>query len=144
MSYARVLLLLCAAAAGVHYWHHHESAVHFAPVVAAADDYGFVGLPPAQGQNADTVYVVAAVNCPHAAAQRADRLAEELRDEGIPVIRTDHVRFLAAGLDESTANRLNAIMTGPLPIVFVHGRAKSAATLDDVESEFRSSDGRDL
>jgi hypothetical protein len=115
-----------------------------AAVMADADENGFVDLPQAQGQNPDTVYVVAAVNCPHEAAQRADRLAKGLGDEGIPVIRTDNVGFSAPGLDASALRRLNAIMNGPLPIVFVRGRAKSSATLRDVESELHLSGGEKL
>lgn len=139
MNYLRVLLIVGAAGAGVHYWHQHESAVAVASVMASADVYGFVDLPPAQGQTPDTVYVVAAVNCPHEAAQRADRLAKELGARGVPVIRTSNVRFEGVGLDQAAISRLNVIMNGPLPIVFVRGRAKPAATLDDVEAEFKSS-----
>lgn len=142
MSYARVLLIAGAAAAGLHYWHQHQSAAAFASVMATADEYGFVDLPPAQGQSQDAVYVVAAVNCPHADAQRADRLAKELGEKGVPVIRTSNVSFSGVGLDRSAVDRLNVIMNGPLPIVFVHGRAKPAATLEDVEGEFRNSSGQ--
>ena len=140
MNAARVLLIVCAlGGGGVHYWHKHESAVALASVMASADENGFIDLPPARGQKLDAVYVVAAVNCPHEAAQRADRLAKELTDQGIPVIRTNNVSFSGRGLDESAVKRLNVVMNGPLPIVFVRGRAKSAASPEDVEAEFRSS-----
>jgi hypothetical protein len=139
MTPLRLLLVLCAMGAGLHFWHQHESAVARSSVMASADENGFVDLPPAQGQKSDTVYVVAAVNCPHEAAQRADRLARDLAREGIPVIRTNSVNFSGSGLDDSAIKRLNVVMNEPLPIVFVHGRAKSAATLDDVEAEFKSS-----
>lgn len=144
MNPVRVLLVIAAAGGGLHYWHQHQSALAAASVLATADENGFVDLPPAQGQNPDTVYVVAAVNCPHADAQRADRLAKDLGDKGIPVIRTGNVSFSGPGLDQAAINRLNVIMNGPLPIVFVHGKAKPAATLEDVEAEVRSSEGRNL
>ena len=138
MKFARVLLIVCAVGGAVHYWHKHEATVALASVMASADENGFIDLPPAQGQSPDNVYVVAAVNCPHEAAQRADRLTKELNDQGIPVVRTNNVGFSGRGLDEAAVKRLNIIMNGPLPIVFVHGRAKSAATLEDVQAEFRS------
>jgi hypothetical protein len=144
MNFARVLLIVGAAGGGVHLWHQHQSAVAFASVMASADEYGFIELPPAQGQNPDTVYVVAAVNCPHADAQRADRLARDLGDKGVPVIRTGNVSFSAVGLDKSAVSRLNVVMNGRLPIVFIHGKAKPAATLEEVEAEFRSSVGTKL
>ncbi|HTT06850.1 MAG TPA: hypothetical protein VMF64_16340 [Steroidobacteraceae bacterium] len=97
---------------------------------------------PVQDQSPDTVYIVAAVNCPRAAAQRADRLAKDLSDKGIPVIRTDHWSYHWNGVDRAAANdvarRLNAVGNGPLPIVFVRGRAKGAPTLDEVVAEFTS------
>jgi hypothetical protein len=135
MSFGKFLLIACALGVGVHYWNQHQAAVALASVMADADENGFITVPEPQGQNLDTVYIVAAVNCPHAAAQRADRLARELTAKGIPVIRTDSVSY-SGRLDEPTLRRLNVVMDGPLPIVFLHGRVKSAATLDDVEAEF--------
>jgi hypothetical protein len=144
MNSTQVLLIACAIGGGVHYWHKHQSAVALASVMASADENGFIDVPPAQGQNPDTVYVVAAVNCPHEAAQRADRLAKDLNDQGIPVVRVNNVSFSGPGLDESAVKRLNMVMNGPLPIVFVHGRAKPAATLEDVQAEVRSSGSQTL
>jgi hypothetical protein len=143
MNFARFLLFVAAAGVGLHYWHQHQAAVAISTAMASADANGFVELPPARGQNPDTVYVVAAVNCPHEAAQRADRLAKDLDDKGIPVVRTNNVGFTAVGVDQATVDRVRAIMDGPLPIVFVHGRAKSAPSLEDVEAEFRSSPSSD-
>ena len=139
MNFARFLLFVAAAGIGLHYWHEHEAAAALSTVMASADANGFVDLPPARGQNPDKVYVIAAVNCPHEAARRADQLAKDLGDEGIPVVRTNNVGFTAAGVDQSTVDRVRAILNGPLPIVFVHGRAKSAPSLEDVEAEFKSS-----
>ena len=34
--------------------------------------------------------------------------------------------------------RMNRIMNGPLPVVFVNGRAKSNPSLDEVVAEFRA------
>jgi hypothetical protein len=139
MNVACILLIGCALGGAIHYWNKHESAVALASAMASADENGFIDLPSPQGQNPDTVYVVAAVNCPHEAAQRADRLAKDLGDRGIPVIRTNSVYFSGVGVDAAAVKRLNVVMNGPLPIVFFHGRAKSAPTSEVVEAEFRSS-----
>ena len=48
------------------------------------------------------------------------------------------MNFSGPGLDEDAIRRLHVAMNGPLPIVFLHGKAKPAATLDDVEAEFAS------
>lgn len=140
LRFSKVLVAVGLAVCGVHYWHQHENAVALA---AAADENGFVDLP-VQGQSPDTVYIVAALNCPHEAAQRADRLAKDLGDKGIPVIRTNHWNFHWTGTDRSVADalakRLNAVGNGPLPIVFVRGWAKGAPTLDEVVAEYGQSD----
>ncbi len=136
MSLARVLVAVGAVAVGVHYVHRHSATSH-STIIAGSDENGFVTLPPAQGHDPSTVYVVAAVNCPHEAAQRANRLADDLSSKGIPVVRTSSVRFLGS-IDESAAKRMNAVMTGPLPIVFLNGKAKPGATLEDVEAEYKN------
>lgn len=138
MTLARILLAVVAIGTGAHYWDQHRAAVVTESILASGDDFGFIDLPRAQGQRSGTVYVVAAVNCPHEAAQRADRLAKDLIDEGIPTVRTDNVRFSSAALDKAALKRLHVVMTGPLPIVFVNGKAKPAAALEDVEEEYRS------
>ena len=47
-------------------------------VLASSDVNGFVEVPAPVNQDANTIYVVAAQNCPHAAAQQADQLAKQL------------------------------------------------------------------
>jgi len=134
MNVLRVLIIVGVLWGGLQYWNRHEAAVALA---AATDDNGFVDVPPVEGQNSDTIYVVAALNCPHEDAQRADRLAEQLRDKGISVIRTDSVNYHWSDADSSGAviDRVNTVMNGPLPLVFVRGRVRPAATLDQVMAE---------
>jgi len=137
MNTLRALIIVGIVCAGLQYWNRHQAALALA---AATDENGFLELPPTDGQKPDTVYVIAALNCPHEDAQRADRLAEELNGKGIPAIRTDHVNFQWTDVDTSAAHeyadRTNAVMNGRLPIAFVRGRAKSDATLDQVVAEF--------
>lgn len=65
--------------------------------------------------------VVAAENCPHEAAQRADRLTEEPSRSGIAVVRTHNASFSLNEPDSDSLERINAVMNGPLPVVFVRG-----------------------
>jgi hypothetical protein len=142
VKFLRLLLIVTSAACLVQYWHQHQSANASASVKAIADENGFIHMPPVEGQYPDTVYVVAARYCPLQAVQRAARLAQDLSDKGIPVVRATSVRFAPVGLvalDDSAVNRVNGIMSARLPIVFVHGKAKAAATPEEVEAEFRSS-----
>jgi hypothetical protein len=136
-----IQLVLVAAVAGgaYHYWNkRQEASAEVAAGESSADSpRGFVALPPVSGENANVVLIVAAENCPEEAAQRADRLADDLTHQGVPVSRVHTVSFQIAGNDMSIANRVTSVMNGELPIVFVHGKAKSNPTLEDVAAEYR-------
>jgi len=138
----RLLLMVALAVWGIQHWHQHHSLDASASVLPSADSNGFVHMPPVEGQQPDTVYVFAGRHCSQAAARRALQLAQDLNDEGIPVVRTISVRFVPVGLvvlNDSGVHRVNAILSARSPIVFVHGKAKGAATLEEVEAEFRTS-----
>ena len=138
MNVIRALIVIGIAGGGYTYWKQHVA--NHVPVEAGStiSESGFASLPPVDGQDSRTVFVVAAQNCPHEEAQRADRLAEDLSRSGIPVRRTDEVHFSFTGEpDSGTMERINRIMNGPLPIVFVDGRAKSNPSLDEVLAEFK-------
>jgi len=105
-----------------------------------ADENGFVQLPPPANQAQDTIYVLAAENCPKEDAQRADRLAATLANEKIPVVRTHSIAFNSVPMDDpNIVKRLEAIMNGPLPVVFFRGKAKGNPELEDVLREYRKS-----
>ncbi|GLQ98847.1 hypothetical protein [Dyella mobilis] len=141
MRAAWLLLLLCIAGGVYHYkYADHPNSVTSVGNVddgSAADEHGFVQLPEVIGFDTSRVMVVAAENCPHADAQRADHLAEALRDRGIPVSRTHEVRFNPAHIDMAVAQRIPSVMEGALPIVFIHGRAKGNPSLDEVVAEYQ-------
>jgi hypothetical protein len=136
MNGLKVILAIGIVSGGVHFWNEHKASTALKEALASADRNGFVELPPAEGQRPDSVYIVAAENCPGEAAQRADHLAQELTGKGIPVIRTHNVQFNNSYLDQSNVGRLNAIMNGPLPIVFIRSKAASSPRLDAIEAEF--------
>jgi hypothetical protein len=129
MNTLKALIVVGIICAGLQYWNQHEAAVDLA---AATDDNGFVDLSPMDGQDPGTVYVVAGLNCPHEDAQRADRLAKQLRDRRIPVVRTDTITVTSAVVD-----RYHAVSNGTSPLVLIRGRVKSNATLDQVVAELK-------
>lgn len=138
MSFIKILLIAGMLGTAYHYWK-KPPRIAAAPTAAAHSGHatGFVSLPPVNGAPADTVMVVAAENCPHEDAQRADRLTAELKGRGIPVLRSHQVSFTIDSPDSAVPERINAVMTGQLPIVFINGRAKPNPSLDDVIAEFR-------
>jgi hypothetical protein len=132
---------ICFLVFGYTHWKHQHEAMALAQLESgpASSANGFVALPPANGQGSGTVFVVAAQNCPHEDARRADLLAEELSQKGIPVKRVHDVNFSITRMPgQEVLDRLNLIMNSPLPIVFVNGRAKSNPSLDDVVAEFNA------
>lgn len=138
MNAIKLLIVLGLIGGGYQYWKEHKEA----PVETAAgpvvNGNGFTALPPVDGASTGTVLVVAAENCPSDAAQRADRLADDLSRKGIPVVRTHNANFslISVDADNSVPERITSIMNGPLPIVFVNGRAKSNPTLEEVVAEY--------
>lgn len=136
MNGLKIILAIAIVSGGVHLWNEHKASTALSEALASADRNGFVDLPPAEGQQPDSVYIVAAENCPGEAAQRADALAEALTGKGIPVIRTHNVNFDNSFLNQSNVSRLNAIMAGPLPIVFIRNKAASSPRLAAIEAEF--------
>jgi dienelactone hydrolase len=129
------IVLLGVAWGGYHALAEHRAARE---LQASSDVYGFLDVPSPSNQNPDTIYVVAAENCPHAAAQAADRLAKQLGAQGMPVVRTSNVSFNSQ-MDPKTFKRLKRVMEGPLPLVFIHGRAASNPETDQVMAEYRQS-----
>ncbi|MFZ9888948.1 MAG: hypothetical protein ACO3JL_15740 [Myxococcota bacterium] len=100
----------------------------------------FVSVPQAAGHAPGTVYVVAAQNCTRDAARRADDLSRELIERGITAQRVSQLNFqVEGGVTHDMVEQLNEIMNGPLPIVFVNGRAASNPTFDQVMAEVSSS-----
>ncbi len=139
MSFIKLLLLIGMLGTGYHYWKKPpRSEPPQTAAVQPAGATGFVTLPPVDGAPPNTVMVVAAENCSREDAQRADRLTAALRDRGVPVVRSHQVGFTIASPDSAVPERINAVMNGPLPIVFINDRAKPNPSLDDVLAEFRN------
>jgi hypothetical protein len=136
MNLVKVLLVVAAAVGAYNDW--REDGTGGLACHAARSTSGFATLPAVRGQSPAAVLVVAAEDCALEDAQCADRLADDLSRNGVRVVRVHHVGFDLAGGDSGDTERINAVMTGTLPIVFVRGRAKANPTLDEVLAEFRS------
>lgn len=129
MNFLKLVLVVAIGAAAYFYWQHDSGS----------SPRGFVSLPQVRGQSPASVLVVAAENCPHEDAQRADQLARDLSKNGLPVVRIHNVGFDFPGKERPNIDRINAVMSGSLPIVFVHGRAKANPTLAEVLAEYKAS-----
>jgi hypothetical protein len=144
MNIVWILIVVGIAGGGYNTWkQHHGNTIQVGNKVQVGSrtvisENGFASLPPVNGQTSRKVYVLAPENCPGEDAKRADSLAADLSRKGIPVVRRDSARFsLSSQLESDVQTRMSEVMGGPLPIVFVDGRAKSNPSLDEVVAEFR-------
>ena len=144
MNIVWILIVVGIAGGGYNTWkQHHGNTIQDGNKVQVGSrtvisENGFASLPPVNGQTSRKVYVLAPENCPGEDAKRADSLAADLSRKGIPVVRRDSARFsLSSQLESDVQTRMSEVMGGPLPIVFVDGRAKSNPSLDEVVAEFR-------
>jgi hypothetical protein len=140
MNLLKLALVIAIGAGAYNYWkqHRHEGSLQSAGSTSPTSPTGFVSLPAVRGRSPSAVLVVAAEDCPHEDAQRADRLADDLSRNGLPVVRTHSVGFDIPNGGQADLDNINRVMTGQLPVVFVRGRAKANPTLDEVVAEFRS------
>ncbi len=138
MSFIKLLLIVGMLGTAYHYWKKPPQSI---PVHATAarnsSDSGFVTLP-VNDAPANTVIVVAAENCPREDSQRAERLTADLKSRGIPVMRSHNIGFTLNSPDSAIPERINSVMNGQLPIVFINGRAKPNPSLEEVIAEFKS------
>lgn len=132
MNVIKLVLLLAAAGLAYEYWSTQQSTN--GPAVVSPN--GFVMVPPMAGGDPKQVVVFAPENCPSEKAQQADDMARQLASRNIPTLRSHDVTFTTSDLDPKIGVRLNSVMNGELPIVFVNGRGKPNPTLEEVLAEY--------
>jgi hypothetical protein len=139
VSFVRSFLITAlVGAGGVHLWHVHERAVIDRALLASADSNGFVSVVMPPGALPDTVVVLAPLNCPSAQAKRADAMATQLTQMGIPIRRSNNYSATIFNRDQMPLlTRTNAVWGGEIPIVIINGMAKANPTVDEVTSEIR-------
>jgi len=138
----KVQIAIVAAIAWVAWlaWHKHLDRVEAASLAAITDERGFLELAPPTGFSTNQVLIVAAQNCPREGAVRADKLAREMAEQGIPYVRSSSIAFTPpdpADIDRFV-ERHNKVMNSEVPIVFVNGKVKSNPSLDEVIAEYQS------
>lgn len=133
-SVIKLVLILAAGALAYQYWATQQSTQ--GPAVVSPN--GFVMMPPMTGADPGQVVVFAPENCPSEKAQQADDLTRELVSRNIPAVRSHDVTFSASDPDPKVGVRLNSVMNGELPIVFVNGRGKANPTIGEVVDEYRA------
>ena len=137
MNIFRLLILVGLVGASVAFWHKHSDGK---ALKAMATANGFLPVPMPDGAARNTVLVFAPLNCPREGAQRAKALVQKLNDLGIANVMTDHYGaqvFEPNAETEAAYKRLNAVMSGEIPIVLVNGVGKANPTVDEVVSEVR-------
>ncbi|MBD8880249.1 hypothetical protein IHE49_07125 [Rhodanobacter sp. 7MK24] len=154
MNLLRLLLLLAAVGFAYHMWGPRRPLSPFeqieqaqaridAPVQADADAQGFIPTDVPTGVEHGVVLVLAALNCPKDASQRADDMVERLRGMGIPAKRDDHLPVpRAIRMDQlDSFKRANLVMSRGAPSVFINGMGKSNPTLHEVVAEYKQTQG---
>ena len=97
---------------------------------------GFKSIPMPDGVPSRGVIVFAPQYCTSDAARRTEELVRHLSRQGIAYVRTDHASYNSLTSPEE-ATRVTSVMNGPVPIVYVNGKAKANPTPQEVVAEFR-------
>lgn len=105
--------------------------------VAGGDSaQGFTSIPMPDGVPSRGVIVFAPEHCTSDAARRTEALVRHLSSQRIAYVRTDQASYNSLS-SQDEANRVMAVMNGPVPIVYVNGKAKANPTPAEVVAEVR-------
>lgn len=99
------------------------------------DAYGFATVPLPDGMSSRGIVIFTPANCPSDAAQRAESLARYLSSKGIAYAKSTSAEYNNLSSREEV-DRVLAIMNGPIPVVYVNGKAKANPTPEEVEGEY--------
>lgn len=102
--------------------------------------HGFQSIPLPDGVASRGIVVFAPQHCTSDAARRTETLVRHLSRQGVAYARTDNASFNSITTQEEAA-RVMSVMNGPVPIVYVNGKAKANPTPEEVVSEFRGKAG---
>jgi hypothetical protein len=133
-----LLMAVLAAVAAQQLWQAHERTVAERSLLPFEDTNGFVPVQTPAGSPPDTVVILAALNCPSAAAKRADTMASRLTELGIPNTRANHYSVSISDREQMPLlQRTSVVLGGEIPVVIINGMAKANPSVDEVASEFR-------
>jgi hypothetical protein len=136
MGTVKLLLIVCALGFAFHWWNGRGDGLANAPT----SPNGFVSVVMPDGAEANTVVILAPVDCPSDAAQRADALSRELTRLGIRNVRSNSFSANIAdpnAKQQAGIERAFAVLNGQIPAVFVNGMGKANPTAAEVVSEYR-------
>jgi hypothetical protein len=136
MKIARLLIIVAALGFAADWWSGHKGT---APATAQVSPNGFVPTVTPNGAPANTVLVLAPLNCPSAEAQRADALSQELTRMGIRNVRSSSFSLSVPNPtdeDKAGVDRAVAILNAGAPAVFINGMGKSNPSAEEVVSEY--------
>jgi hypothetical protein len=118
----------------------HERSVVERRLLPMEDTNGFVPVQTPAGTAPNAVLILAALNCPSAAAKRADTMAKQLSDMHIPNNRANSYSLAITSREQvPLLQQTSMVLSGEIPVVIVNGRAKANPTVDEVTSEYRRS-----
>lgn len=139
MTFGKLFLMAVLGGAGaVQLWHVHQRSVIDRELLATADGNGFVSVATAAGSAADMAVILAPLNCSSAQAKRADAMAAQLEQRGIPNTRASNYSVTVHNPElMPLLKRTEAVLDGEIPIVIINGMAKANPSVDEVVSEFR-------
>ena len=139
MSFGQWILIAALSLGGVYgLWTSRERTMAERGLLPFQDTNGFVLVQTPPGTPSDKVIILAALNCPSAAAQRADTMAKRLTEMGIPNTRANHYSASITDREQlPLLQRTSVVMGGEIPVVIVNGMAKANPTVDEVASEFQ-------
>jgi hypothetical protein len=139
MSITKIAIVL-AIAAGAYHFSHGRSAAHLTPEQMASSPGEFISTAMPDGAEKNKVLILAPVNCPSAAAKRADLLASQLANMGIPVSRSNSfsLRIGNPSDDEKASmERAASVLRGEIPAVFINGMGKANPSAEEVATVYR-------
>jgi hypothetical protein len=100
VSFGKWLLIAVLLAGTAHQlWKAHERSVAARTLLPLQDTNGFVPVQTPDGTPPDAVLILAALDCPSAAAQRAEAMAEQLNALRIPNTRANHYHAAVTSRD---------------------------------------------
>ena len=107
--------------------------------IESESPYGFIPVPMDRRAPRDAVLIISAMNCPSGGTQRARALTEALQARAIPYEWRNGYRIPPGRIDDELAaglKRLERVMKGKTPAVFINHKGIANPTLEQVVAEF--------
>jgi hypothetical protein len=137
---SKVIIFLCVGGA-LFAWRHHvlqqrKGTAAASATAPAGRPGGFVDVPCPTGVDPKRVFMLLPAQCTKASYLRGVAMLDRLGEMGIPYVRADKVEFTPTNAGE--VERLNQVMGGEIPVVFINNRGKANPSLDEIVAEYRA------